>query len=194
MADTRFSTERLQITSACPSDAEAIARYYRTNVEHLRPWEPTRPPHFIQTPYWQARLTLQATASRNDDSFFYLWRAKDHPGPIVGTGRLSLIMRGSYCACTLGYNIGQEFEGRGYMTEALTRVIDHAFNGLHLHRIQANHLPTNERSARLLRRLGFVVEGYARDYLFIDGRWRDHVLTALTHPDPTMVPTTARVP
>jgi ribosomal-protein-alanine N-acetyltransferase len=45
----------------------------------------------------------------------------------------------------------------------------------------ANYVPTNERSGRLLRRLGFVVEGYARDYLFIGGRFQDHVLTALTN-------------
>ena len=35
----------------------------------------------------------------------------------------------------------------------------------------------------LLRRLGFVVEGYARDYLFLNGQWRDHVMTSLTNPD-----------
>ena len=37
---------------------------------------------------------------------------------------------------------------------------------------------------RHLRRLGFVVQGYARDYLHIDGEWRDHILTALTNPNP----------
>ncbi len=40
----------------------------------------------------------------------------------------------------------------------------------------------NERSVRLLRRLGFVVEGYARDYLLIQGRWQDQVLVGLTNP------------
>jgi ribosomal-protein-alanine N-acetyltransferase len=34
-----------------------------------------------------------------------------------------------------------------------------------------------------LRALGFTVEGYARDYLFIDGAWRDHVLTAKIRDD-----------
>jgi len=56
------------------------------------------------------------------------------------------------------------------------------FESLRLHRVQANHLPENLRSARLLQRLGFRVEGSAHAYLFINGAWRDHVLTALTYP------------
>ena len=47
----------------------------------------------------------------------------------------------------------------------------------------ANHLPRNERSARLLARLGFEREGYARRYLQIAGVWEDHVLTALSRAD-----------
>jgi ribosomal-protein-alanine N-acetyltransferase len=60
---------------------------------------------------------------------------------------------------------------------------------MRLHRIMANHRPENERSARLLERLGFVREGLAKDYLFIDGDWCDHVLTSLTHPtyDPAWI-------
>ncbi|MDZ7185229.1 hypothetical protein U4005_19255, partial [Escherichia coli] len=46
-----------------------------------------------------------------------------------------------------------------------------------------NYMPHNKRSGDLLARLGFEKEGYAKDYLLIDGQWRDHVLTALTTPD-----------
>jgi ribosomal-protein-alanine N-acetyltransferase len=67
------------------------------------------------------------------------------------------------------------------MSEALRATIAHVFGTLKLHRIMANHLPENTRSAALLKKLGFAVEGYARDYLFIAGAWRDHVLTALTN-------------
>lgn len=52
----------------------------------------------------------------------------------------------------------------------------------HIHRIMANYMPHNKRSGALLARLGFEKEGYAKDYLLIDGQWRDHVLTALTTP------------
>lgn len=45
----------------------------------------------------------------------------------------------------------------------------------------AAYLPHNQRSAKLLKRLGFVVEGYACDYLTIDGQWEDHILTSLTN-------------
>ena len=82
----------------------------------------------------------------------------------------------------LGYAIDQAHEGRGLMREALEATIEHAFTVLRLHRIQANYVPENERSGRLLERLGFRREGLAKDYLFIDGRWRDHVLTARLNP------------
>ena len=44
----------------------------------------------------------------------------------------------------------------------------------------ANYMPINFRSAKLLHRLGFTVEGYAKNYLLINNRWEDHVLTALS--------------
>lgn len=50
-----------------------------------------------------------------------------------------------------------------------------------MHRIMANYMPHNQRSGALLARLGFEREGYAKDYLLIDGKWQDHVLTALTN-------------
>ncbi len=65
------------------------------------------------------------------------------------------------------------------MAEALRRAIRHAFDEMGLHRLMANYVPTNEHSGRLLRRLGFTIEGYARDYLLLDGVWKDHILTAL---------------
>jgi ribosomal-protein-alanine N-acetyltransferase len=47
----------------------------------------------------------------------------------------------------------------------------------------ANYLPENRRSARVLEKLGFRKEGEAKHYLYIDGKWRDHILTSLTNPD-----------
>ena len=67
------------------------------------------------------------------------------------------------------------------MSEALPAAIDYVFANLNLHRIMANYLPDNQRSGNLLKRLGFVVEGYARDYLLINGKWQAYILTSLTN-------------
>lgn len=95
---------------------------------------------------------------------------------------LSAVERGPFHSARLGYQIDGTGEGRGLMHEALQAVIAHAFDELRLHRLEANHLPENERSARLLARLGFARIGLAPNYLFIDGAWRDHVLNQLVSP------------
>jgi ribosomal-protein-alanine N-acetyltransferase len=84
--------------------------------------------------------------------------------------------------CNLGYGLAEKRQGEGIMREALELAIDYAFKHMNLHRLQANYMPHNRRSGGLLRRLGFTVEGYARDYLFLNGAWEDHVLTSLTNP------------
>ena len=78
------------------------------------------------------------------------------------------------------------------MSEALRAATAHVFSAMELHRIEANYLPENLRSGRLLLRLGFEVQGYARRYLYIDGAWRDHVLTALTCPAKLETPPSRR--
>ena len=67
------------------------------------------------------------------------------------------------------------------MTRALTLTNRCMFEQYNLHRIMANYLPENLASGRVLEKLGFVREGIAKDYLRINGVWRDHVLTSLTN-------------
>ena len=75
------------------------------------------------------------------------------------------------------------------MREGLTAVINFAFSSeMYLHRIQANVRPENHRSLRLLEELGFEREGFARDYLFIDGTWRDHAMLALRNAEFSRMP------
>jgi ribosomal-protein-alanine N-acetyltransferase len=69
------------------------------------------------------------------------------------------------------------------MHEALGAVIAEVFSPrFNLHRLQAAYQPNNVRSGAVLERLGFEHEGLARDYLFINGAWRDHCITALRNP------------
>lgn len=116
-------------------------------------------------------------------SAFYFGLFDPDEKEIIGVANFSNVVRGSFHACYLGYSIGQKWQGKGLMFEALTAAIRYMQRTQHIHRIMANYMPHNKRSGDLLARLGFEKEGYAKDYLLIDGQWRDHVLTALTTPD-----------
>ena len=70
------------------------------------------------------------------------------------------------------------------MTESLLAVCEFAFGRIGLRRLEAACLPQNEASRGLLEKVGFQYEGYAREYLRIDGEWRDHLLYALLRDDP----------
>ncbi len=93
---------------------------------------------------------------------------------IAGTITLSQIFRKAFCNAYLGYLLGNEFTGRGYMTEAVALVLKHAFSNLKLHRVEANVQPNNAPSINVLKRCGFTKEGFSPKYLKIGGRWRDH--------------------
>ncbi|WP_459193481.1 GNAT family N-acetyltransferase [Halosimplex sp. J119] len=66
-------------------------------------------------------------------------------------------------------------EGQGYATEALSLLVDYAFNERRLHRLNAGRLATNDRSTALLERLGFTEEGRRREYYFVGGEFVDRV-------------------
>jgi ribosomal-protein-alanine N-acetyltransferase len=69
------------------------------------------------------------------------------------------------------------------MTEAVGLMLQYAFGHLKLHRIEANIQPENVASLKLVKRVGFVLEGYSRRYLKISGRWRDHERWAILAED-----------
>jgi ribosomal-protein-alanine N-acetyltransferase len=102
---------------------------------------------------------------------------------MIGVANVTSITQSPSYSCILGYTLSQSMQGQGYMREALVPIIDFAFKNRKVHRITANYMPHNQRSGRLLRSLGFQVEGYSRDYLLIDGKWQDHILSALINTD-----------
>lgn len=156
-----------------------MVSYLTENRSHLEPWEPTRTEAFYTQELWERELRSRYSQFLTGQAARLVLFLKDKPaGPIIGVSNFTEVMRGVFQACFLGYSIHHQYQGQGIMTEALTAAIEFMFTSFKLHRIMANYMPRNERSGRLLRRLGFTVEGYARDYLKIAGKWEDHILTA----------------
>ncbi|MBP4047590.1 GNAT family N-acetyltransferase [Chromobacterium violaceum] len=178
-----LDTPRLRLLPARPELAAAALDYHLRNRAHLEPWNPTAGPQFYTEAHWAMQLRQAARSWEEGVSARFLLATPAEPERIIGTVSFSNIVRGVFQACHLGYGIDRAREGQGLMREALQAAIAFAFADLKLHRIQANYQPHNVRSAALLQKLGFAVEGQAKDYLFLDGAWRDHVLTSLTNPD-----------
>ncbi len=98
----------------------------------------------------------------------------------MGAINLSEIVRGGFQSAYLGYYVGAAFARQGFMTEALQLMLKYSFNELKLHRLEANIQPANVASVALVKRSGFIREGFSRDYLKICGQWRDHERWAIT--------------
>jgi len=143
--------------------------------EFLIPWEPTWPADDLSRSAFRRRVRRYAEDLRTDQSYaFLIFRSYDNA--LVGGLTLANIRRGVAQAGSLGYWMGLPYVRQGYMTAAVRAVIPFAFGTLRLHRLEAACIPTNSASIRLLENTGFVREGYARDYLCINGMWQDHLL------------------
>jgi ribosomal-protein-alanine N-acetyltransferase len=184
----QLETARTILRMANQDDVSAIVHYYSENQVHLAPFEPKRGNDFYTTDYWYSEVKERAAAFKFDSSLKLFLFRKENPKAIAGSINFANFIRGTFQSCTLGYSIAAVEQGKGYMTESLSVAISYVFAQLNIHRIMAAYLPHNQRSSRLLKRLGFVVEGYARDYLMIEGQWQDHILTSLINPNWNCVP------
>ncbi|MGQ7858355.1 ribosomal protein S5-alanine N-acetyltransferase [Pseudomonas sp. 32A] len=177
---TGIHTDRLLLLPAHPCHARAVQAYLLQNRDFLQPWEPSRDDAFFELAAITERLETLADKTASGEALHLLIFSH---GNIIGACNFSNVVRGAFQACHLGYALSESGQGQGLMHEALTAAIAHVFDAMQLHRIMANYRPENQRSARLLARLGFEREGEARAYLKINGVWADHVLTALINPD-----------
>ena len=178
-----LETERLVIWMPDSMSASVVADYYRRNADFLSRWDPPRPPGFTTEAYWRDRLRRNAADFLEGRSARMMIRERQDLATVYGSINLTNIIRGAMFAGNLGYGLDESREGRGYMTEALEEFLRFSFHSLGLRRLMAGFQPENTKSARVLEKLGFVREGYAKEYLFIDGAWRDHVLCSMTNPD-----------
>ena len=173
--------QRLTLAVLDPDQAPLESAFYQRNQRHLAPWSPIRTTDYFSTEQIRRRLEIQASAFEAGLAVHMALLTQDG-AHMIGACNFSGIIRGAFQACYLGYHIDEAHQGKGLMQEALEAAIAYMFDIQNLHRIMANYIPGNERSARLLERLGFEREGYAKAYLNIAGRWQDHVLTARVNP------------
>lgn len=159
------------------SDYEEWAAIRERSRDFLTPWEPTWPLDDLTRSAFRRRLKRYAEDQRSDQSYaFFIFTADRRT--LVGGLTLANVRRGVAQAASVGYWMGAPFVRRGLMGAAVRAIIPYSFSVLRLHRLEAACIPTNQASIRLLESCGFAREGYARQYLCINGTWQDHLLYA----------------
>jgi ribosomal-protein-alanine N-acetyltransferase len=177
--DFRLDLGELYLRLLEEKDIPDLLKLYLDNAEFLKPWEPARSPGFFTPEGIGYIVHADQEASRADEAYaFGLFLAENDR--LIGRFRLSWIMRGFAETCNLGYFLDEPFNGRGYSTRAVKRLVRFAFEELGLHRVAAATMLKNVSSQRVLEKAGFHREGLAPRYLKMNDHWEDHYLFAIT--------------
>jgi len=172
----------ITLRTALLSDFNEWRDLRNASCEHLAKTEPGWRETPVTLGAYRRRLAIHAREVR-EGSRLPLLIVQSAEEKIVGGITLSNIRYGAVCSATVGYWVGTPFQRRGFGRAALGAVIGHAFDQLGLRRLEAACLPSNSASLALLGGCGFQQEGTARQSLYVDGSWRDHLVLGLIATD-----------
>ena len=173
MIKTYYETEHLILKKLTKKNADEVLEYFQRNKEFLEEWEMIRGDEFYTIEFQESQLEKEQDLIERG-SMVKLWIYKKEEDKIIGSIAFSNIVRGAFLSCHLGYKLDKDEINKGYITEAVRRGIDIVFDDMKLHRIEANIMPKNKQSLRIVEKLGFYNEGLAYKYLKINGKWEDH--------------------
>lgn len=170
--EIEISGINVELAVLTPDDAEDVLNYYLKNKSYLAPFEPDRDESFY-TLTGQRRILVEGYKQfLNGDSVnFGIYKNKK----LIGKIQISNIVMGVFKSAFVGYSIDENEQGKGYMKEALGLTIKYAFEDIGLHRVEASTLVENIKSQRVLKSCGFKEVGMNEKYLFVNGKWRDHI-------------------
>ncbi|MFC0212348.1 GNAT family N-acetyltransferase [Paenibacillus chartarius] len=175
-----FTGERVSLRLLTEQDAPLLYAFRCENRAFLQPFEPLHRDEQFTLEHMRSTLAGWTSDRLADRSYGFGIFGSDAPGELAGTIRLSGIVRGAFQSAMLGYALAERHNAKGWMTEAVRLVLGIAFQRLELHRVQANAMPRNAGSLRVMEKNGFRREGYSPRYLCINGVWEDHVCCAIT--------------
>ncbi len=176
-------TDRVLLRHPAMSDFGQWAALRAESRSFLAQWEPVWPADDLTRVAFRRRIRRYQRDIRNGTGYPFFVFTPDGD-TLLGGLTLTHVQRGVTQSCSLGYWMGAAFAGKGLMTIAVKAAVVFAFDTLHLNRVEAACLPNNSASIRLLEKVGFAREGYARRFLCIDGKWQDHLLYGMVRDDP----------
>ena len=176
----RWRTPRMILRPLCAEDRAEFARVYQVSRSMFEPWVPAT---FLDQPLDQLfdqQLDRCIEGARAGTQCRLVGALDDNR--IAGFFNLSEIVRGVFQNAYASWSVSADAVGVGLGAEGAQALLDIAFlpqsQGLGLHRVQANIIPGNHASIRIVEKTGFRYEGLAKRYLKINGQWQDHAMYA----------------
>jgi ribosomal-protein-alanine N-acetyltransferase len=177
-----ISGHGVYLRPASIGDFEEWSELRRSSQGFIAPWEPTWTEGDLSLTGFRRRLATQAAEIEDDRGYtFLLFRASD--SRLFGQLSFGQVRRGAAQSAILGGWVGKQYSGSGLSLRALRVGLAFAFDALRLHRVEAATLPENRNSNHLLEFVGFKIEGFAKSYGKIGGRWRSHILWSMVEGD-----------
>ncbi len=169
-------TKNLKLVILKESSSGKVLDYYLRNRDHFKIWEPLRGEKFYTIDYHKTALKEGVKRVKEGKEYRFMVFEKDDfdLNKIIGILTFSSIVKGPFLSCFVGYSIDKSLQNKGYMAQALKAGIDFMFESIGLHRIEANIMPKNVPSLKVVTKLGFKNEGISPYYLKINGEWEDH--------------------
>ncbi len=170
-----YETERLILKILDKTYAELVIDYYLRNNSFLEEWEAVKSEKFYTKEYQEEQLEKELFNIKNNSTLRLWIFKKEDDNKIIGSVAFNNIIWGAFLSCHLGYKLDKDEVNKGYMTEAIKNGSEIIFKEYGLHRIEANIMPKNKPSLKVVEKLGFYNEGLAYKYLKINGKWEDHI-------------------
>lgn len=168
----RLYGEDISLKILTIEDAEDVLKYNKNNKKHLEKFEPRRDESFYSIEVQKQMLVEDYKQFINGNgAYFGIYKDRC----LIGKIQISSIVCGVFKSGIVGYSMDKDEQGKGYMKQALSILIKYCFEEMELHRIEASTLIDNYRSQGVLKSCGFEKLGLNKQYLFIDGKWRDHM-------------------
>lgn len=168
-----LETERLILRQMTVEDTDFVFKHFSDSAvyQYLLDEPPV-------TEYAHAQEIIQFYLEQEGKTYnrWVMVRKSDHQ--LIGTCGFHKWDK-RYFRAEIGYDLGPDFWGQGYMMESLQVVISYGYEQMGLNRIDALVYTENNRSIQLLQKLGFKQEGVLRDYFYLDGNFYDHSIFAL---------------
>ena len=170
-----MKNQYIELVPADLSLAEQVVDYYKRNRDFLEAFEPVRSKEFFSLEYQKIVLKKEMAEIEEKTAFRFYILSVEQPSKIIGIIGLNNVIWGAFCSAFMGYKLDKDFVNKGYMSMAVEMLTTYAFEELGLHRIEANVMPKNKASLRVLEKNHFMNEGISKYYLNINGVWEDHI-------------------